>query len=279
VKNWPILVTNKGEADKNQMLNAIEVINVSKSFATSRLPWQKKKVTVALRNVNLEAKEGECFALLGPNGAGKTTLIKILCSLIVPDKGDVKIAGYNLKSHEELAKSQIGLVTGEERSFYWRLTGRQNLQFFASFYNIPSQLAKTRISELAELLNIAEHLDKRFQEYSTGIKQMMAVTRGLLNDPSVLLIDEPTKSLDPNMAQNLRTFIKDELVAKDRKTVFFATHQIPEAESISNRIAIMDKGNIKSCGTLEELRRHSRSSGDSLYEIFAKLTNGNVKGT
>lgn len=261
------------------MLNAIEVINVSKSFATSRLPWQKRKVTFALRNVNLEAKEGECFALLGPNGAGKTTLIKILCSLIVPDKGDVKIAGYHLKSHEELAKSQIGLVTGEERSFYWRLTGRQNLEFFASFYNIPSQLAKTRISELAKLLNIAEHLDKRFQEYSTGIKQMMAVTRGLLNDPSVLLIDEPTKSLDPNMAQNLRTFIKDELVAKERKTVFFATHQIPEAESISNRIAIMDKGNIKSCGTLEELRRHSRSSGDSLYEIFAELTNGNVKGT
>lgn len=261
------------------MLNAIEVINVSKSFATSRLPWQKRKVTVALRNVNLEVKEGECFALLGPNGAGKTTLIKILCSLIVPDEGEVKIAGYNLKSHEELAKSQIGLVTGEERSFYWRLTGRQNLEFFASFYNIPSRPAKTRISELAELLNITEHLDKRFQEYSTGTKQAMAVVRSLLNDSSVLLFDEPTKSLDPNMAQNLRTFIKDELVAKGRKTVFFATHQIPEAESISNRIAIMDKGHIKSCGTLEELRRHSRSSGDSLYEIFAELTNGNVKGT
>ena len=233
----------------------------------------------SIREFSILVKEGECFALLGPNGAGKTTLIKILNALIVPDEGEVKINNYNLQSHEELAKSQTGLVTGEERSFYWRLTGRQNLEFFASFYDIPSRPAKRRVNELAELLNITEHLDNRFQEYSTGTKQAMAIVRSLLNDPSVLLFDEPTKSLDPNMAQNLRTFIKDELVAKERKTVFFSTHQIPEAESISNRIAIMDEGQIKACGTLEEFRRISSSSGDSLYEIFAELTSGNVKVT
>ena len=197
----------------------------------------------------------------------------------MPDEGEVKINSYSLQSHEELAKSQTGLVTGEERSFYWRLTGRQNLEFFASFYDIPSRPAKRRVGELAELLNITEHLDNRFQEYSTGTKQAMAIVRSLLNDPSVLLFDEPTKSLDPNMAQNLRTFIKDELVAKERKTVFFSTHQIPEAQSISNRIAIMNEGQIKACGTLEELMRISSSSGDSLYKLFAELTNGNVKGT
>ncbi|MFH1783725.1 MAG: ABC transporter ATP-binding protein [bacterium] len=255
------------------MRNAIEIKNLSKTFIPSGLPWEKKKAVSALCNLNLEVKEGECFALLGPNGAGKTTLIKILCSLILPDKGEVKIAGHDLNTQDELLKSKIGLVTGEERSFYWRLTGRQNLEFFAAFYNLPPLLIKARIDELAELLGITKQLDNRLQEYSTGTKQKVGIARSLLHDPPILLIDELTKNLDPSSGRNLRNFIKEELVAVQKKTVFFSTHQIPEAETLSDRIAIMKNGSIKACGTLGELRESTHSPKASLYDIFAKVTN------
>lgn len=255
------------------MSDIIEIINLSKSFIPFGFIWQKKKVIPALNNINLKIKGGECFALLGPNGAGKTTLIKIICSLILPDKGEVKIAGYDLSSQEKLAKTKIGLVTGEERSFYWRLTGRQNLEFFSAFYNLPLTLAKKRINELAELFGISEQLDIRFQEYSAGVKQKMAFVRSLLNNPQVLLIDEPTKSLDPISANNLRNFIKEELVTKNRKTVFFVTHLIREAESLADRIAIINRGIIKIYGTLDELRMAAGFPKSSLYEIYVKLIN------
>jgi len=258
------------------MRNAVEIKNVSKHFPVSRVPWYKNKVTLALSHINLEVKEGECFAFLGPNGAGKTTLIKTLCSIILPDEGEINIAGYNLQSQEEIAKSKIGLVTGEERSFYWRLTGRQNLEFFACFYDVPSLTAQNRIDRLAEHLGIYAQLDKRFQEYSTGTKQKVAIIRGLLNDPAILLIDEPTKSLDPAAAQDLRRFVK-ELVAKQRKTILFTTHQINEAEILSDRVAIIDKGLIKAAGTISELGKAISCPNASLYEIFTQLTRGDSK--
>lgn len=240
------------------MDNAIEIINVSKCFLASR---------PVLSHLSLEVKAGECFAVLGPNGAGKTTLLRILASLILPDEGQINIAGYDLKSQEQLVKSKIGLVTGEERSFYWRLTGRQNLEFFAAFYNLPPSLAKKRIVQLAERLGIAAFLNQRIKEYSTGIKQKAAIIRSLLSDPPILLIDEPTKSLDPMATQDLREFLKA-LSVKQGKTIFFSTHQISEAEFLADRLAILDKGCIKACGTVSALCGHSTS----LYEIFTRST-------
>lgn len=254
------------------MANAIEVTDLSKSFRTPALTKKNSQLIPALSHLNLEVSQGECFALLGPNGAGKTTLIKILSTLIWPDEGEVKIAGYDLKEQQGLIKSKIGLVTSEERSFYWRLSGRENLQFFARFSNLSPALAGVRIKELAELFGIAQQLDNRFAGYSAGTKQKMAILRSLLHQPQVLLIDEPTKSLDPSGARNLRTFIKEELVLKQKKTVFFTTHQTEEAEMIAQRIAIMDKGSIEALGTLEQLRRLTALPSASLYQIFAKLT-------
>lgn len=253
------------------MENAIEIKNLSKNFLTSRFPWQKRKVTPAICNVNLDIKENESFALLGPNGAGKTTLIKILCSLILADEGNIKVAGCDLGKQEELAKSRIGLITGDERSFYWRLTGRQNLDFFGTIYEVPKRKLNSRIEELAAMLNIDE-LDKRFDSYSAGIKQRFSIVRALLKEPIVLFADEPTKSLDPTSAVNLMNFLCKKLTKEKSITVFFATHRLEEAERYAERIAIMHKGEIKSCGTKEEIKANLNMPQEGLEKIYQRLT-------
>jgi len=239
---------------------AIEISNFTKEFIQTKslphlflYPHKKTKITLAVNSVNLQVKRGELFGLLGPNGAGKTTLIKILCCLILPTRGTAKVAGYDILEEEEKVKASIGLVSGDERSFYGRLTGRQNLQFFASLYNLSRSYSKSRIEELTDFLEIKEP-DKRFQEYSTGIKQRLAIARSLLNNPEILFMDEPTKSLDPGTAQKLREFIKEKLARQEGKTIFFATHNLDEAEYFADRLAIMEKGKITSCGATEELK-------------------------
>jgi len=209
----------------------------------------------ALNGVNLQVEEGELFGILGPNGAGKTTLIKLLSTLILPDEGEAWVSGYNIFHDEENIKRSIGLVTGEERSFYWRLSGRRNLQFFATLHNMsPFQIQK-RINSILEILELQEKVDDLFYTYSTGIKQELALARGLINDPQILFIDEPTKSLDPVAARNIRKFIQEKLVKEQGKTVFLATHNLEEAQQICDRLAIIDRGRILSLGTPSEIRR------------------------
>lgn len=241
---------------------AIETVNLTKKFIPDRNPFQillpafksTKFNNLAINNVNLQIKKGETFGLIGPNGAGKTTLIKILCCLILPSQGTAQVAGYNILRDERLVKDSIGLVSGEERSFYWRLTGRQNLSFFASLYNISSRQAKAKIESLLAFLEI-EAPDKQFQEYSTGMKQRLAIARSLLNEPKVLFMDEPTKSLDMGCAQKLRVFIRDKLVRQQKITVFFTTHNLEEAEYLCDRVALMANGQIRACGTMEETKK------------------------
>lgn len=250
---------------------AIEVSNLTKIFRPSKnifsLNSPKAKAIAAINQVNLKIKKGEIFAVLGPNGAGKTTLIKVLCSLITPTSGTASINGYDVVRHEDKIKSMVGLVIGEERSFYWRLTGRENLEFFGVLYNVPLRQIRRRVGAVMELLE-TEDPDKRFQEYSTGNKQKLALARCLLSNAEVIFMDEPTKSLDPGVASRLRRFIKETLVQKEHKTVFVATHSIQEAERLADRIAIMDKGLITVCGSLSEL------AGDqaSLLDVFDRFT-------
>ena len=250
---------------------AVETLNLTKIFRPSKnifsLKSPKDKIITALNQVNLEIKKGEIFAILGPNGAGKTTLIKIMCSLITPTSGTARINGYDVVKDEHKIKSLVGLVIGEERSFYWRLTGRENLEFFGVLHNLPLRQVPKRVEAVMELLEI-EDPDKRFQEYSTGNKQKLALGRCLLSNSEVIFMDEPTKSLDPGVASRLRRFIKGILVQKENKTVFFATHSTQEAEELADRIAIMNKGLIKVCRSITEL-------GDdqaSLLDMFNQCT-------
>ncbi len=252
---------------------AIETIGLTKEFRKNKSLFRSQKdgVLRAVDGVDLQVRKGELFGLVGPNRAGKTTLLKLLSTLILPTSGKASINGYDILKEEEKVRASIGLVTGGERSFYWRLTGRQNLRFFAALYKLSSLEAKKRIDELFELLELKEQEDIQFQQYSTGIKQRMAVVRCLLNDPEVLFMDEPTKSLDPGAAYKLREFIKDELVGRKGKTILFVTHQMAEAEDICDRVAIMDNGKIKACGSMDELRKAVGLEGATLDEVFRKV--------
>lgn len=240
------------------MSAAISTDNLTKRFARTSgyrdlLPFRKKQWVTAVQSVSLDIQEGELFGLLGPNGAGKTTLIKLLCCLVLPTSGKARIFGYDIQKEEQAVKKLVGLVSSEERSFYWRLTGYENLQFYASLYHLSRQPARKRIDELLNLVGLDKEADIRFQNYSTGMRQKLAIARGLLSEPKVLFVDEPTRSLDPVSAQAVRSFIKEKVVG-EKKTVVLATHNLNEAEQLCDRLAIMHHGRVIALGTVKELR-------------------------
>jgi ABC-2 type transport system ATP-binding protein len=227
-----------------------------------------REPVLALDKISFGVAQGELLVLVGPNGAGKTTLIKILSGLILPTEGSVSVCGCDVVRDENKVKSIIGLVTGGERSFYWRISGRKNLEFFAALYNLRGAAAKKRVDYLVDLLGI-NNPGRRFQEYPAGVMQRFAIARSLLHDPKVIIMDEPTRNLDPLSAEDLRLFIREELVKKMGKTVLFCTHNLTEAASFGGRIAIMDKGRIIACDHPEELRKKSGLPKDSrLEEVF-----------
>jgi ABC-2 type transport system ATP-binding protein len=238
----------------------VETYNLTKRFPRIKgysdlllHPFRKKETTV-LSNINLRIKKGELFGLLGPNGAGKTTLIKILCNLIIPTSGKAFVNGFEVTKEGKKLRKTIGYVVDDERSFYWRLTGRQNLMFFATLNNIPKREAEARISRLLKFEGLEPHADRMFKEYSTGMKKMLALARGLITNPEIVFMDEPTSGLDPGSAQKLKNHIRKRLVEIEKRTVVFATHNLREAEELCSRIAVMDKGEIRFSSTVEEIK-------------------------
>jgi len=239
-------------------MNAISTFGLTKWFQRTSgyrdlLPFRERKKVTAAEEISLDIKEGEFFGLLGPNGAGKTTLVKMLCCLVLPSSGTAKIFGYDILKEESKVKKLVGLVSAEERSFYWRLTGRENLQFYAALYHLSGQQARKRIDELLDLVELTDKADIRFQNYSTGMRQKLAIARGLLSEPKILFVDEPTRSLDPVSAQVVRRFFKERVVGEG-KTVILATHNLIEAEQLCSRLAIIDRGRVKALGSVKELR-------------------------
>ncbi len=236
--------------------------SIQTSALTKRFPQQKglrsllrprsHEHVVAVDGVTMSIAEGELFGLLGPNGAGKTTLIKLLCTLVVPTSGEALVNGFRLSDGEKVRR-QIGLVTGEERSFYWRLSGRDNLRFYGSLYGLSVSEADRRVAELSGLLGLGEFLDQRFGTYSAGMKQRLALARGLLNDAEIILLDEPTKSLDPGAAMRLRETIHD-LSGEHGHTVVLVTHQLGEAAQLCDRIGIMHRGRLTVADEVSRLR-------------------------
>lgn len=242
------------------MLPPIETTGLSKVFRRKKSlrqmathPTGKAEETWALRDVSLLVPEGAIFGLLGPNGAGKTTLLKILSCVVLPTSGEARVRGLDTRSSETQVKRVLGFVTSDERSFYWRLTGKENLQFFGSLYQMHGKLLLDRIAFLLDRLDLSEQADKPFRDYSSGMKQRLAVARGLLHDPPILLLDEPTRSLDPISAKHLRRFITEELNGKEGKSLLLATHNLQEAEQICQRVAVLSRGRILGAGRVEDL--------------------------
>ncbi|MBN1999195.1 ABC transporter ATP-binding protein [candidate division KSB1 bacterium] len=249
----------------------IQTINLTKKF--SRSVFSRRKFT-ALDRVNLLIPPGDLFVLLGPNGAGKTTLVKILTTLILPCDGTAYVGGYNVVQNSKKVRQKFGLVADGERSFYWRLTGRQNLMFFATLNN-PDARIEQKITRLAELLDITADLDRMVKDYSAGMRQKLSFIRGLLHDPQIIIMDEPFKNLDPITKEHLVRFIKEDLVGKLKKTVFLTTHNLYEAQDLGTTIAIMHHGKITKIGSLDELKAVTRSV-NTIQITYTKQTDFNT---
>ena len=247
---------------KKTFVIAVSIKNLSKTYPPS-FPRVKKffrlniKPSVeALKNVSFDIGEGEIFGLIGKNGAGKTTLTKIIATLVQPTDGQVSVKGFDSVKDEVKVRSLIGLATAEERSFYWRLTAEQNLLFFARLYGIKDASAKGRIAELFEELSLTELARRRFSELSTGNKQRLAIARALLPQPPILLLDEPTRSLDPLAASDLRNL----LGALKGVSVLLTSHNLAEIEELCSRVAIISSGEIRALDTPTNLRlRHKQT--------------------
>jgi ABC-2 type transport system ATP-binding protein len=204
----------------------------------------RKRYITACDHVSFTIEQGELFGLLGPNGAGKTTLVRCIATLLIPDEGKITIFGKDILSQSMEARRQIGLLTSGERSLYWKLSGKDNLKFFAALYGLAGKERDKRIDYLMELLDLKDVENERVEKYSSGMKQKISLARALLHDPKILLLDEPTLGLDPQFSRFIRGFIKDELVRKAGKTILLTTHYMDEADELCERIAFINKGKI-----------------------------------
>ena len=208
----------------------------------------------ALRGVDLQIKEGEIFGVLGPNGAGKTTLIKILCTLVIHDEGQVYVQGIDVKKEPNKVLKNLQAVLPESRGFDWRLTGRQNLEFYSLLYALPDKETRKRIDYLLALTGLESRADDGYQRYSTGMQRKLLLCRALLRNTPILLFDEPTAGLDPKSASEFRELLRDRLVRQEKKTIVLSTHNLQEAQSVCDRIAILDHGKIKVCDSPDNIR-------------------------
>ena len=234
--------------------------NLYKSFSVKEggLFSRKFKTIEAVRDVSIEIPEGKIVGLIGVNGAEKTTTIKMLSALLEPTAGSVFIDELDAVTHHIKAKERINLITGGERSLYWRLSARENLRYFGSLYNLPTKVLLPRIEELISLVSLTEFADVAVEKYSKGMKQRLQIARGLINDPKYIFLDEPTLGLDVVIANEFRTHIK--MLAKERnKGVLLTTHYISEAEELCDYLYIIHDGAIIAQGKVEEIKRRFKT--------------------
>ena len=246
---------------------AISIRQLSKTYpvplARLKKLFRRKAVNPveAVCDVSFDVREGEIFGLIGRNGAGKTTLTKIIATLVQPTSGAVLVCGFDSVHDEEAVRAQIGLANAEERSFYWRLTIEQNLIFFARLYGLTDRASRERIRELLARLELEPLARRRFGDLSTGNKQRVAVARAMLSSPPILLLDEPTRSLDPLAAAQMRTLIHS--LARDAEhpvTVLLTSHNLAEIEELCDRVAIISRGQIRALDTPTHLRALHKST-------------------
>ena len=240
----------------------IEIEGLRKSFAIrdpGRRWWQAlqrpgpARTAVALDGLSLAVPAGGFVSLLGANGAGKTTTMKILCTLLLPDAGAARVAGYDVVRQPRRVRERLGVSIRGERSVYWKLTGRQNLEYFARLSGYGGPDLRRRVDATIEVIGLAARIDDYVERYSMGMKQRLAIGCALVHDPPVLLLDEPTIGLDPHGARALRAFIRDDLCRGRGVTVLYTTHYMHEAEELSDRVAILHGGRIVAEGTPAEV--------------------------
>ncbi len=217
-----------------------------------RRPFDRRHVA-ALRGVSLDVAAGEFYGLLGPNGAGKTTLFKTLATLVLPDSGSVTIAGHDALADPAAVRRVLTPVLADERSLNWRLTALENLLLFAALYRLPSPERRPAATRLLEVVGLAAAADRMVGTYSSGMKQRLLIARALLSRPAVLLLDEPTRSLDPVSARDFRAFLREEIAGRQGCTVLLATHDADEALDLCDRLGVLHHGRMVAEGTARQL--------------------------
>jgi ABC-2 type transport system ATP-binding protein len=236
------------------IMNVIEVKDLKRDYKTKvGIIKHEHKTVSALKGISFSVKKGEIFGLLGPNGAGKTSTIKILTTLLIPTSGEAKVLGYDCFGEEKKLRKRINFIFGGERSLYWRLSAWDNLSYFCDLYSIDEKIKKERIQKLLELVGLSDKAHFKVESYSKGMKQRLQIARGLVNDPEVLFLDEPTIGLDPSGAKILRDIIRS--LSNEGKTIILTTHYMHEADELCDRIAVINNGEIIALDKPENLKK------------------------
>jgi ABC-2 type transport system ATP-binding protein len=244
---------------------AVETKDLVKTFERGRRTiWQrirrepdKRDRFHAVDGIDLVVEPGEIFGLLGPNGAGKTTTMKMLATLLIPTSGTIRVLGIDPLERPRDVRARLGAMLSGERSLYWKLTGRENLEYFAALYHVPPSETKARIANVLAAVKLADRADDYVERYSTGMRQRLALARALLPNPPLVVLDEPTVGLDPQASRDLRERVR-ELKAQGR-TVLLTTHYMEEADQLCDRVAIIDHGRIVALDTPAALKRTIRA--------------------
>jgi ABC-2 type transport system ATP-binding protein len=249
------------------MLNAIDVNHLRRVFKTTIGVFRRKtKEVIAVDDISFSVQPGELFGLLGPNGAGKTTTVKMLTTLLIPTSGNATVLGKDVVRDAASIRSDIGFIFGGERGLYWRLSGIDNLRYFATLYHVDPSVAAQRIPYLLELVGLEDRGKERVEGYSRGMKQRLHIARTLLHDPEVLFLDEPTMGLDPVGARETRQVIRN--LHDERKTILLTTHYMFEADALCERIAVINSGKIVALDTPEALKSLVQDLSVIEIEVF-----------
>jgi ABC-type multidrug transport system ATPase subunit len=255
---------------------AIRLEQLTKFFPPALSGWRAfaqpfaTATTPALTGVTLEVREGEAVALLGANGAGKSTLLKILATLLLPTTGSATLAGSDVTKDSSRVRSQLGYHAGTDHGFYPRLSARQNLLFFGRLNQLSPATANERITVFAKQFRLEEALDRQVRTLSTGTVQRLSLGRALLHKPRVLLLDEPTRSLDAVAAAEFRRFLKTEILKNGETSILFASHTLAEVDLLADRVAIIDRGKLLAFDTPSALK--SYTSSETMEDVFMRIT-------
>jgi ABC-type multidrug transport system ATPase subunit len=227
----------------------------------------------ALKDISLKVRAGEAVALLGSNGAGKSTLLRILATLLLPSGGSVTVGGFNATREPAAVRRQLGYHAGSDLGFYARLSGKENLRFFGRLNHVPDSLLRSRIPDLAERFALGNSLDHQVRTLSSGTIQRLSLVRALLHEPKILLLDEPTRSMDVLAAAEFRAFLKNEVVRRQGTSILFASHLLPEIELLADRVVVLKEGELIAIDTPAALK--SSCGVKTLEEAFSRLAGQN----
>jgi ABC-2 type transport system ATP-binding protein len=245
----------------------IEAIDLRRTYQTTTGVIRRKRLDVeAVRGISFSVERGELFGLLGPNGAGKTTTIKMLITLLLPTTGQARVLGHDVVADAREVRKRIGYVFGGDRGLYERLSAYDNLRYFAELYGVSGHTQRRRIDEVLELVGLKGREKERVEGYSRGMRQRLHIARGILHDPEVVFLDEPTIGVDPVGARDLRQMIADLITVG--KTVLLTTHYMFEADALCDRIAVIANGEIVGQGTPAELKGNVAGGRVTEIEVF-----------